>query len=96
MDEGVGHDDEHGREGHQGGGDARFGVLHGHQRERHAEERSEEGGQGGEGHACGNEPNRLLAVSANKAVAVHEKATISAMISPKYWVLIVCLSLRCA
>ena len=51
VDEGVGHDDEHGREGHQGGGDAGLGVLHGHQRERHAEERPEEGGQGGEGHA---------------------------------------------
>ena len=31
----------------------------------------------------GSEPKRLLAVSANKAVAVHEKATMRAMISPK-------------
>jgi hypothetical protein len=31
----------------------------------------------------GNDPRRLLAVSANKAVAVHEMATMRAMISPK-------------
>ena len=51
VEDRVGDDDEHRGEGHQGGGDARVGVLHGHQRHRDTEEGTEEGGERCVGHA---------------------------------------------
>ena len=51
VDYRVRKDDEHRGERHQGGGYARMGVLHGHERQRHSHKGAEECGEGGVGHA---------------------------------------------
>ena len=44
-----GQQNDDGRHGHERGGDASGGVLHGHEREAHTHKRSEDGGCGGYG-----------------------------------------------
>lgn len=50
VDERIRNDDENRRKRHERRGNARLRILHGHQRQRHADERAKEGGERGECH----------------------------------------------